>query len=579
MFDFKKYILFDSAACQTTGNKQVQSSIIESFRGLMAFMNRYPNTILAEAKKKDPTIKSRTMRDPYPHRLPLNRPEEDIYSQSLSAGDTAASAIGSLRSGQIPAVKAISDAMGVSQDQLRKIRQGGSVEVKDISPEALHKKMKASGEPILPAKYKDAYTKHMMYQIRDKVQAKQSLTPEEQDLYEKWQAVAKDTQIAGNAPPPFTGLAAQPGDISPERYDALRKALTQGKSAVQKYQKSFIDHYMTEEARLFPPEIAMNVDAAYEKIKAQFGDPLPDETVELMYINKVRDDILSGKGYLPNPETANQPRRPQRWAQTNFGTASPSIGLADPSKTPGVLQALTQKVKGVTTKQGKRVDDELSDFPIEDFPEPYTGLNRERVAFPDDKINKMYQKDAAAFEDEILNPARRAAGGKFDKGDQEEASQEIALMMLGATGLDGWRDSEPLRRHWANIYAMRQRDRVMKGQHIATGASGDEFDRVGTAGEKTQIKGGEAYTKSAQTKAKKATKKAIGKGVEGIDKSDMSEEDVQELDRANDMWTSAMQTGDRKAGAKALGILQDLGDRHPAIADVINTLLAQIQEL
>lgn len=479
---------------------------------------RFRRLFIAEAKAKAKAAQTPGSRFKDDYRRHLDPSEEEMMTHLQQRGGEGGKGMSphqALKSifggpGYLQAVQHYAKALGMDADTLGSLKRG---EIRDIdfdkvSPQQVRKSMRGAGVPIFTdPKWKEVLEKAVLRSVRDKTQGGQQLDKIEQAVYAKWQDIMQevgptvgnrqrtepykpyerptekhvldlknhmaqqghkmsDDEIKSMLANPFT--ADRYDDLmmrtmNPRLRDPSDKQRSQFGRNLNAHFNPFREADEEGWQQSYPSEIALNVDDAYVKIKAKHGDILTDEQAELMFLSKVRDDLIAGKAFVPKPGTADQDRRYQRWAQTMMGTAGASTGISNPVTNPGEVQSLTGRVRPI---QGKKFGD------IEDHPKmpeggssPYISLGKERVAFPDAKINKLYNTDHEARRNEIEKPAKVAARKylKHLKPDEyEDAVQDISTELFGVTGIDGWRDSEPLRQHWAKLIAFRFREKLMR---------------------------------------------------------------------------------------------------------------------
>ena len=306
-----------------------------------------------------------------------------------------------------------------------------------------------------------------------------------------------------------------------------------------------------------------------------------------MYLQFIGDMVTSGDAYLPSAKSNIKSLETQfrRWANAHLGIAgSPTSKMTNPITSPGDLQKMTGLVRPIVGKQFGDVEKHPSGpFGGDDFDKMKLPLKQDKVSFPDPKMNKMYNDDAAARKAEMEAPAMDAAKWKFGQDGQEvihDAFAYILQKMFDTTGIDGWQDSEYLRKTWAKLYAMQfmkkkmQSDSRSKAMGQRTDDEVDVLDTKATAdvsGARTDTVGG---TKARLTTGEKQDIRGRVAGTE-VNTEGMPEADAELFRQIADIAARKsanprMRLSDEDK--EALEMLDDLRDEYPQVSQWVTSI-------
>lgn len=636
---FKNFFLVESTVNSLIANSQARCDIKNGLYCLQEFANdKFLKRIILEAKEDAKSKSSKRAYLSKSHRRYLSPAEEELYTRYRMSGDSGPEAQAKLMAekGQLPAVRAWLKALGLDQDHLLKIRRGetkDSIDFGDMTSDKVRDMMKSQGiKDILPdSHWKEVLEKQVLRTIRDKAKSGIALTSKERSLYDAWKEIVasydpiklqsgKTVRTLGNTKQDMA--FNRPADaVGPEDYDDLwlrisgkypdirrdtkddltghdrfQKAAPQDMDKRRLYKQiaskpTHLAHYdplLESNDQIFPDEIALNIDDTWAAMKQKGIEILSKDEAELMYLDKIKNDILAGRAFVPNTDTKDQSRRYGRWDQSLTGTAGASTGISNPVTNPGDLQVLTGKVRDIKDKKfgdlktwGEQPPGEkplnYAKLP-KDLQQQYIALNKERSAFPDPKINDMYRKDQDLFEEEMLKVARKAAYMFFDEEDARDASQEIAMMMLQATGLDGWRESEALRFTWAKLYAWRYREQLKKfnqqraASQLGSGNEEDGPDAVsGASGSGLSGKPGD-YTDKQRKDIRRSTFDLLG-DEDSLERMGLDSDDIEELQQASKNLKQAISEKDAGLAKRAVSTLMRIANDYPELEQIVNMML------
>jgi len=343
----------------------------------------------------------------------------------------------------------------------------------------------------------------------------------------------------------------------------------------------------------------LNVSDAYEAMMQRFGDQmLPQEELDRLFVQGVKRDILSGQGFLDNPElaTSSGMRRYEAGAETQAGIHVPTTGLIkNVATSPGMVQRMTGLHRPfVDKKPGTKRYQHMGD--IEAMPDtgeeddrPFVVVGKkERVTGPSKEVNAKYDANPEYFEKQVGNLIKAAIrkhykGVQTDSDEWWEAYQHAMMRVLDVTAIPEWEENEAIRRSWINRFVQdyvdrRSREKSRERTGMTVGQDDEEQAVVGAQAEK-----GFAGGKAARTKATKAERE---KEQEQLSADKVSDEEV-------DQATAKMSATDAEdfrdivrlfykyidAGVpphkipdedrERIGWLTDYADQYPAAKDLI----------